>query len=77
MPGSHDVFGASVNNVFPPELTNCSWTCTPSGGATCTAGPVIGNIIDTIDLPYPGWAHYFITCDVDGTVGVSVANTPA
>ncbi len=43
--GDSDVAGATVTDLFPPELA-CTWTCAPAGGASCTAGPVAGDVND-------------------------------
>ena len=65
--GPCPVTGATVTDTFPPELSNCSWTCVGGGGGTCTAGPVNGNISDTVNLPVGGTATYTATCTVTGT----------
>ena len=49
--GPSDAVAATVSDVFPAELTSCSWTCVGTGGGTCTAGPAAGDISDTVDLP--------------------------
>ena len=36
--GPEDVDGATVEDVFPADLTAVSWTCAASPGASCTAG---------------------------------------
>jgi len=47
--GPDDVVGATVIDLFPPELTNVTWTCSPGSGADCTAAGV-GNITEGVDL---------------------------
>jgi len=54
-----DVTGATVTDVFSPDAT-CTWTCTPSSGATCAASGA-GNITDRINLPAGGTATYTAT----------------
>jgi len=72
--GPGDAFGATVLDVFPGELT-CTWTCVPSGGANCTAGPVVGSINETIDLPLGGAATYTAVCDINPGATGSLVNT--
>ncbi|MEM8998045.1 MAG: hypothetical protein AAGF23_24905, partial [Acidobacteriota bacterium] len=43
--GPRDTVGA-VSDIFPPELTLCSWSCTPSPGAQCTPLTVDGDLTD-------------------------------
>ena len=72
--GPLDVVGASVVDSFPAAVS-CSWTCAPSGGASCTAGPVAGNINDTVDIPVGGTATYTAVCDIDPAASGSLDNT--
>lgn len=72
--GFDDAIGVSVNDVFPPELSECSWSCTPSGGASCTASGV-GDISDTVDLPDGGVASYEATCTVSPSATGTLSNT--
>jgi uncharacterized repeat protein (TIGR01451 family) len=65
---------ATVSDAFPPDLA-CSWTCTATGGATCTEGPVSGDIADAVVLPAGGVATYFALCTVDSAAEGSVTNT--
>jgi uncharacterized repeat protein (TIGR01451 family) len=58
-----------LNSPFTP----CSWTCTGSGGASCSATGVYGNsyaIEDVVDLPVGGSTTHVLTCavasDADG-----------
>ena len=62
--GPSGVVGATVKDFLPQGL-ECSWTCTPANGATCTAGPVEGDLIDTVDLPVGASATYTVECLVD------------
>jgi uncharacterized repeat protein (TIGR01451 family) len=79
--GPIGVTGASVSDFFPPELS-CTWVCTGSGGATCTPGPVAGDLSDTVDLPVDGTASYAVSCVIDpGATGLLIntasVTTPA
>jgi uncharacterized repeat protein (TIGR01451 family) len=48
--GPQAVANANVSDVFPAGLTEVTWTCATSGGATCTASGS-GNINETVSLP--------------------------
>ena len=72
--GPFEVLGATVTDAFPAELT-CTWTCTAGGGATCTPGPVAGDIADTVDLPVGALAAYIATCDLDPGATGTLVNT--
>ena len=64
-PGPSDALAAAVEDVFPPELIGCEWSCAPAGGALCTGGPVAGDLIDSADLFAGSSATYTATCTVD------------
>jgi uncharacterized repeat protein (TIGR01451 family) len=69
---------ATVNDTFPPELVNASWTCAASTGSTCSeTGPVTGNITDVaLTLAPLGVATFIITVTVDPTFqGGQIVNT--
>ena len=72
--GPLDVVDAIVSDVLPEDLT-CTWTCSGSGGATCTAGPVSGDIADTPDLPAGSVATYVAECDVSTDASGVLSNT--
>jgi len=59
--GPNAMTGAAVQDDFPGELSDVSWTCSAEGGAACTAGPVGGDIDDTVDLPVGGRLTYRVT----------------
>ena len=60
--GPNAVIGASVNDAFPADLT-CSWTCSASLGAACTAAGS-GDIADLVDLPLNSNVTYTASCAV-------------
>jgi uncharacterized repeat protein (TIGR01451 family) len=72
--GPDPVVGASVSDTFPASLT-CTWTCVGAGGGTCTAGPVAGNIADTVNLPVGGSATYTAVCSIAAGATGSLVNT--
>ncbi len=61
--GPSDAAGVAVSDLLPAGLI-CSTTCSASGGATCAAGPVAGDVADTIDLPVGGQADYSLQCQI-------------
>jgi len=72
-PGSAN--GATVTDAMPSKLTNVTWTCTPSGGATCTASGS-GSINDTLtNFPNGSSVTYTVNATVvSGTGSGSVTN---
>lgn len=70
----NDVAGALVDDLFPSDLS-CTWTCAASAGSNCTAGPVAGDIADTVDLLAGGTATYSAVCDVSLGASGSILNT--
>lgn len=73
--GSGDAYGSTITDIFPADLIDCSWTCFVGGGATCTPGPVSGDIVDTPDLPVGGEATYTATCTVGPAAAGTISNT--
>ncbi len=72
--GPSPVIGATVSDPVAAPLEDCTWTCAPSAGSTCTAAGT-GSIADSADLLAGGWAVYTLTCDIaPGAMG-SVDNT--
>src|SRR5260221_5506276 len=47
--GPDGAVGATVSDAVTAlaQVASASWTCVAAGGATCTAGPVTGDIADT------------------------------
>ncbi|MBB6086711.1 DUF7507 domain-containing protein [Wenzhouxiangella marina] len=73
--GPSDIVGATVTDNFPAACTSVSWSCVAAGGATCTAGPGVGNIADVIDLPVGSSATYTATCSIDAAAVGTLDNT--
>ena len=74
--GPDDIFGATVTDTFPSELSGCSWSCSASAGSSCTASGS-GNISDTVNLLENGTVTYTAMCSVSGsaTPGSTLSNT--
>ena len=64
---------------MPAQCSEFSWTCTPSGGATCT-GSGFGSISDTVSLPPGGSlliiAQCLVSTSATGTLSNTVSLTP-
>jgi hypothetical protein len=68
--------GATVSDDFPDALTDCTWTCTPAAGASCTeAGS--GDLADVADLPEDGAVTYVATCRVATDASGPLVNVAA
>ena len=72
--GPSDVTGAMVIDTFPAELT-ATWTCLGTGGGTCTAGPVAGDINDAVSLPSGASVTYTVNASISSAATGSVSNT--
>ena len=72
--GPSNATGATVADTFPASLT-CSTTCVGAGGGTCTAGPVAGNINDTVNLPSGGSVTYTANCTISAFATGTLSNT--
>ncbi|MEM8929895.1 MAG: DUF11 domain-containing protein [Acidobacteriota bacterium] len=75
--GPTDALGAdaaAVSDLFPADLTGCTWTCTASAGSTCTAIGA-GDISDSADLLVGGTATYTATCTIDAGASGTLTNT--
>jgi uncharacterized repeat protein (TIGR01451 family) len=72
--GPSDVTGALVDDPLPPSLSNATWTCAPTAGATCTT-PGTGDIGDVVDLPVAASVVYTLTADVDPAATGTLTNT--
>ncbi len=73
--GPVSAVGATVTDTFPGTITGVSWTCVGAGGGTCTAGPVAGNISDTVTVPVGGSVTYTATGTIASSATGSLANT--
>ncbi len=79
--GPSDAPGATVDDVFPGAVTAVAWTCSGTGGATCSAFGT-ETLNETANLPAGGSVTYLVTVDIDsaatGTLlnAVSVTSPP-
>lgn len=58
-----------------PQYSTATWTCIAAGGATCTAGPVIGDISDTVTLPVGGTVTYTLALKTTSNATGNLVNT--
>ena len=64
---------ASVVDGLPSQLLTPTWSCSGTGGATCTASGS-GNISETVNLPASGGVTFVIDGTVTATTG-TMTNT--
>ncbi len=72
--GPDALTGATVSDVFPLELTGVSWTCVPSGAASCSAAGS-GDISDHVNLPVSSSVTYVATGTLVSVISGPVTNT--
>ena len=72
--GPSSVEGVRVEDLFG-DTFDCSWTCATFDGATCTQGPIDGDLVDTVDLPAGSHLLYRASCGVEATAGSTLSNT--
>lgn len=71
--GPDAVTGATVADDFSAALTNVTWTCAPSAGASCTANGA-GDLQDLVTLPANGTVTYTIAATAPAAPAV-IGNT--
>jgi uncharacterized repeat protein (TIGR01451 family) len=72
--GPDGAVGATVTDTLPVGVAGATWTCTPSGGASCTTSGT-GGIADTVDVPVAGTLTYSITATIDPAATGTLSNT--
>jgi len=72
--GNTDINQAVFIDTLPIELTNVTWSCQATGGASCSAN-VTNNINDTIDMPAGSLISYSITADVNAQLQDTLINS--
>ncbi|MET0225842.1 MAG: cadherin-like domain-containing protein [Dokdonella sp.] len=72
--GPSDVIAAHVVDMLPSNLAAASWTCTASGGATCSASGS-GGIDDSVSIPNGGSLTYVLDATVVSPPEMRLINT--
>ena len=72
--GPSDDPSVGVTDTFPAALS-CTWASVPAGGASSTAGPVAGDVADTISLPAGSSVNYTVLCSIDPSATGTLSNT--
>ena len=57
--------------LFPQPLSNIRWTCTASGGASCSVAGT-GNISEVIELPANSTLTYFVSATIPATANLPI-----
>ena len=75
--GPDTVTGAIVNDAVTAlgQVASASWTCVGAGSATCTVGPVTGNIVDSVSMPVGGTATYTLVVRITSGATGDLVNT--
>ena len=66
--GNVDITGAVVETVLTDLITEPSWICTVSGGASCGSLSGTGDLNETVDLPVGSQLMYVFDAQVTGSL---------
>ena len=74
--GPNAVTGASVTDNFPAGISSATWSCTASGGSSCTAPAGSGNLFNgTVNLLNGGTAIFTAVATVSPMATGTLVNT--
>jgi large repetitive protein len=73
--GPSDVSGVQVTDPQSAVLSNFTWTCSASGGASCAAASGTGALNTTVNLPAGTSATFLLTATVAAEARGEVTNT--
>ena len=59
--------GTLVNDDFPAEVTGLTWTCSGTGGGTCTSAGSGDLVSESVDLPVGATVRFIATGTATGT----------
>jgi uncharacterized repeat protein (TIGR01451 family) len=74
--GPSDAIGAGVTDTVPGSLSGVTWTCVPSGAASCPAGGS-GSIAAVVDVPVGDAVTFTLTGTIDPAAIGQIVNTAA
>jgi uncharacterized repeat protein (TIGR01451 family) len=72
--GPSAAVGATVEDLFPAEITSVTWTCSGSGGGVCAAAGS-GDISESVDVPSGGQVVFVAHATVGSSATGSIVNT--
>lgn len=72
--GPGNAASVTVVDIFPPAYTGVTWSCSATGGASCTANGS-GNITQAVNLPAGGQVVYSVNATVDINATGSLVNS--
>lgn len=72
--GPSCVTGATASDAFASQWTEIRWTCIATAGSTCTAGPVSGDLADSLSLKSGGKATYTVSARIADSATEMVSN---
>ncbi|MGQ9895730.1 MAG: hypothetical protein ACUVSY_18270, partial [Roseiflexus sp.] len=74
--GTNAVTGAVLNSTFPAQLSGTTWTCVPSGGASCAPTSGSGNWSNkTLNLPVGSSVTFTVTGALPSTETGNLVST--
>jgi LPXTG-site transpeptidase (sortase) family protein len=75
--GPSDALGVSVVDNIPAQFASWTWTCTTTGGATCSGsgGPITTNFSDTVNLPAGSSITYTVVAQIASSATGDLTNT--
>ena len=74
-PGPSRIDGIQVADVLPATLVNPTWTCAPTGAATCGAVAGAGSINQLVNMPAASTVVFTVDAGVAATASGTLSNT--
>ena len=73
--GPSAMAGVEISDPVPAVLSDCTWSCTASGGADCGSDLPSGDLLDALSLPVGGQVLYSGQCQISDQASGHLANT--